>query len=93
MVTHSQSLQAADKVQKAPSNEVKKERHYYIDWLRSCDVHVVVLLHSIYTTDVVTGHSKHDHIWKEKMDFIFRYLAQIGIPVFFLISGMGSIYF
>ena len=33
----------------------KKERHYYIDWLRSCDVHCVVVLHTIYTTDVVTG--------------------------------------
>lgn len=27
------------------------------------------------------------------MDFFFRYLVQVGIPVFFLISGMGSIYY
>lgn len=64
-----------------------------MDWLRSCDVHCVVLLHCMYTTDVVTGQSLHDQVWKERMDFFFRYLVQIGIPVFFLVSGMGSVYY
>ena len=27
------------------------------------------------------------------MDFFFRYNEQVGIPVFFLLSGMGSIYY
>ena len=27
------------------------------------------------------------------MDSFFRYLVQIGIPVFFLLSGMGSVYY
>jgi len=56
-------------------------------------VHTVVIVHVIFTTDAVTGHSEKDPIWKEKMDFTFRYLIMIGIPVFFLLSGMGSMYF
>ena len=74
--------------------EVKRPtRHYYIDWLRSSDVHVVVILHCIYTTDKVTGFSTVNHAWKEKMNSLFRFLVQIGIPLFFLLSGMGSVYF
>ena len=61
--------------QRASSGEENKQRYYYIDWLRSSDVHVVVLTHCIYTSDKVTGHSLHNHIWKEKMDFMFRFLV------------------
>lgn len=71
----------------------KKERHYYVDWLRSTDVHVVVLLHCIYSTDRVTGHSLENQLWKEKMESLFRYLLQIGIPLFFLLSGMAGIHY
>lgn len=54
---------------------------------------MVVLIHCIFATDNVTGHSEKDPIWREKMEHIFRYLSQVGMPVFFLISGMGTIYY
>jgi hypothetical protein len=73
--------------------DTRKERQYYIDWLRSTDVHVVVLLHCIFSADKVTGHSEHNALWKEKMESFFRYLLQIGIPLFFLLSGMMGIHF
>lgn len=82
-----------EKISRNSDSKSKHKRMYYIDWLRSSDVHVVVLLHCIFTTDKVTNHSLHNHVWKEKMEHFFRYLVQIGIPLFFLLSGMGSIYF
>ena len=76
-----------------PDNKKEKQYYYYIDWLRSTDVHTVVILHCIYSCDKITGYSEKNVLWKEKMDSLFRYLVQIGIPVFFLLSGMAGVNF
>ena len=68
----------------------KEERDVYIDWLRTFAVHYVVFLHCIFTSDLLTLESQNNDVFKEKKDAYFRFLVQIGIPVFFFIAGMSS---
>ena len=51
---------------------------------------MVVVLHTIVTTDAVVGESKRNEGFKERKLCYFRYLVQYGIPMFFLLSGIGA---
>ena len=69
------------------------DRLFYVDWQRSLGIHLVVVLHCVYSVDLVFGESKKNINFKEKKDSLFRYLIQIGIPVFFFLSGMSASFY
>mmetsp|Transcript_3101 Transcript_3101/g.5216 ORF Transcript_3101/g.5216 Transcript_3101/m.5216 type:complete len:92 (+) Transcript_3101:172-447(+) len=71
----------------------RSERLYYVDWTRSMAVHMVVVLHSLITTDMIVGASKSDPIFKQKKESYMRIQLQIGIPVFFFLSGISASFF
>jgi fucose 4-O-acetylase-like acetyltransferase len=53
-------------------------------------VHLVVILHSVLTTDFVVQESLVNEGFKERKLSFFRYMVQYGIPTFFLLSGIGA---
>ena len=77
----------------------KKKREYYADWMRSTSVQLVIVVHSMWLAKDATGflNAKDNmqygtEIFQKCKGFI-RTLVQVGIPIFFYISGMSTTYF
>jgi fucose 4-O-acetylase-like acetyltransferase len=51
---------------------------------------MVVVFHTMLTTDKVTGESEKNEGFKERKLCFFRYMIQMGIPTFFMLSGIGA---
>ena len=69
----------------------KMERMYYADWIRVIAVHFVIFVHSLMNAADTTELSNHDA--HEKKEGIFKCMVQIGMPMFFYISGMSATFF
>ena len=63
---------------------------YYADWIRVISVHSVILVHCIMNA---ADSTELDRDQVEKKEGIFKTMAQIGMPMFFYISGMSSTFF
>ena len=72
-------------------NQKEKVRMYYADWIRVISVHFVIFVHSLMNAADTTELSNHDA--HEKKEGIFKCMVQIGMPMFFYISGMSSTFF
>ena len=72
----------------------------YLDWIRAIAVIMVVFVHSLVTTfDLLDVHSQREQRNSTKMHWdqlvqwkegVLRQLLQMGIPLFFYISGISS---
>lgn len=71
-----------------------KERVYYADWLRALSIILVIFVHALVNSFDASGLDPEDvPTIQEKKDGIIKSLVQIGIPMFFYISGIGSTFF
>ena len=71
-----------------------KERVYYADWLRALAIILVIFVHALVNSFDASGLQPEDvPTIQEKKDGIIKSLVQIGIPMFFYISGIGSTFF
>ena len=77
-------------ISSSDQNKLTPSRQYYLDWTRSSAVHLVLVLHTVLTTDKITGESERNEGFKERKLAFFRYLIQFGIPTFFMLSGIGA---
>lgn len=68
-----------------------RERMYYADWMRVISVHSVIFVHCLLNAADTTEMYERDGL--EKKDGICKTMAQIGMPMFFYISGMSSTFF
>jgi surface polysaccharide O-acyltransferase-like enzyme len=64
---------------------------YYADWIRVISVHSVIFVHCLLNAADTTEMYEKDGL--EKKDGICKTMAQIGMPMFFYISGMSSTFF
>ena len=69
------------------------DRLYYVDWCRSIGIHVVVIEHLVNSMDTATGFGERDETFRQWKASFFGYLVQIGIPIFFYISGVGVTFY
>lgn len=72
-------------------SEIVHERLYYIDWMRAVAIELVVLVHCIsqlYYEGNITKET--DRVNWEKKNGALRALLQLGIPLFFYISGVAA---
>jgi peptidoglycan/LPS O-acetylase OafA/YrhL len=83
----------------APKKE--KERAYYADWIRALSIHFVIMVHCVQlnmeATDISSPETYarvpyNEEIVEKARGFI-KSLVQIGIPIFFYISGMSLTYY
>ena len=79
-----------------------KPRFYHVDWLRTSAVHMVAYIHSISIAEELRGYNypnfKTDDpeayiISAERIDGARRVILQMGIPLFFYISGFSITFF
>jgi peptidoglycan/LPS O-acetylase OafA/YrhL len=73
-----------------------KTRVIYIDWIRVLAIVLVVYIHCINVAGNfldLRGWGENKHQLKEKRDGIIRSLVQIGIPIFFYISGISTVFY
>ncbi|NVM37980.1 MAG: acyltransferase, partial [Candidatus Lokiarchaeota archaeon] len=71
---------------------IKFERRYDIDWLRIIAVFLVFIYHCSRFFDLNEWHVKNNEL-DLGMTFFFNFLGGIGMPLFFIISGMATFYF
>lgn len=64
---------------------------YYADWMRVISVHSVIFVHCLLNAADTTEMYEKDGL--EKKEGICKTMAQIGMPMFFYISGMSSTFF
>lgn len=64
---------------------------YYADWIRVISVHSVIFVHCLLNAADTTDLKDRDAI--EKKEGICKVMAQLGMPLFFYISGMSSTFF
>lgn len=69
----------------------ERERMYYADWIRVISVHSVIFVHCLLNAADTTEMYERDGM--EKKEGICKTMAQIGMPMFFYISGMSSTFF
>ena len=67
------------------TEKVVRKRMYNIDWMRASAVQCVVFLHCIYAADEVLEPKSVS--FAEHKNYLFRYMEQCGIPIFFVMSG------
>ena len=70
----------------------KHERRYDIDWLRIIAVFMVFIFHSARFFDLTDWHVKNSEL-DLGMTIFFNFLGGVGMPLFFIISGMATFYF
>lgn len=73
----------------------KKPRAYYGDWIRATAISLVIFVHTLGVSYDSSGYNDLDG-WKkgeEKMQGIWKDLVQIGIPMFFYISGYAASFY
>ncbi|MFX1433220.1 MAG: acyltransferase family protein [Promethearchaeota archaeon] len=68
------------------------ERRYDIDWLRIIAVFLVFIFHCSRFFDLNDWHVKND-VLDLGTTIFFNFLGGIGMPLFFIISGMATFYF
>ena len=68
------------------------ERRYDIDWLRIIAVFLVFIYHCSRFFDLNDWHVKND-ILNLGTTIFFNFLGGVGMPLFFIISGMATFYF
>jgi len=68
------------------------ERRYDIDWLRIIAVFLVFIFHCSRFFDLNDWHVKNNEL-DLGMTIFFNFLGGIGMPLFFIISGMATFYF
>ncbi|MFX1495764.1 MAG: acyltransferase family protein [Promethearchaeota archaeon] len=67
------------------------ERRYDLDWLRIIAIFLVFIYHCARFFDLEDWHVKND-VLDKYMGAYFTFLTGIGMPLFFMIAGMGSFY-
>lgn len=67
------------------------ERRYDIDWLRILGILLVFIFHCGRPFDTELWHIKND-VLKEGMTILMYFLGGAGMPIFFIIAGMGTFY-
>ena len=67
------------------------ERRYDIDWLRILGILLVFIFHCGKPFDTELWHIKND-VLKEGMTVLMYFLGGAGMPIFFIIAGMGTFY-
>ena len=84
------SESAASKVARAA-----KPRAYYTDWIRATSISLVIFVHTLGLSFDSTGYNVKPgwEIAREKRDGVIKCLVQIGIPMFFYISGIGTTFY
>jgi surface polysaccharide O-acyltransferase-like enzyme len=71
-----------------------KVRVYYADWIRFTAILLVIFVHCLCNAFDASGLNPDDvPTIQQKKDGIIKSLVQIGIPMFFYISGVGSTFF
>jgi surface polysaccharide O-acyltransferase-like enzyme len=71
-----------------------KERVYYADWVRGMAITLVIFVHCLVNSaDAANVQFDEQPTVKQKEDGIIKCLVQIGIPMFFYISGIGATFF
>jgi len=71
-----------------------KDRIYYADWVRALAIQLVIFIHCLVNSADASGFDPDEYPGtQQKKDGIIKCLVQIGIPMFFYISGMGSTFF
>ena len=63
----------------------------YADWIRVFAVHSVIYVHCIMNASDTVGLSERDAL--EKKEGIYKEMAQLGMPLFFYISGLSTTFF
>jgi hypothetical protein len=69
----------------------QKERMYYADWLRVIAVHSVIFVHCLLNAADTT--EMYDRDGTEKKEGFCKIMTQVGMPMFFYISGMSSTFY
>jgi peptidoglycan/LPS O-acetylase OafA/YrhL len=70
----------------------KYERRYDIDWLRIIAVFLVFIFHNARFFDFNEWHVKNSEL-DLGMTIFVNFLGGVGMPLFFIISGMATFYF
>jgi len=71
-----------------------KERIYFADWTRALAIQLVIFIHCLVTAADASGFDPEaDPVTQQKKDGIVKCLVQVGIPMFFYISGMAATFF
>ena len=72
----------------------KKERVYYADWIRAMAIFLVIFVHCLVNSFDASDLDAEDvPTIQQKKDGIIKSLVQIGIPMFFYVSGIGATFF
>ena len=67
---------------------------YYADWLRGIAIVLVIFVHTLCNSFDASGLDPDENpTIQQKKDGIIKSLVQIGIPMFFYISGIGSTFY
>ena len=67
---------------------------FYADWVRAMAIILVIFVHCLVNSFDASGLEPADNpTIQEKKDGIIKALVQIGIPMFFYISGIGATFF
>ncbi|MFX1317236.1 MAG: acyltransferase family protein [Promethearchaeota archaeon] len=72
-------------------SSLKYERRYDLDWLRIIAILLVFIFHCARFFDSEDWHVKNDIVDKYLSGY-FTFLTGIGMPLFFMIAGMGAFY-
>ena len=71
-----------------------KYRVYYADWIRAMAIFLVIFVHCLVNSFDASGIDAEDvPLIQQKKDGIIKSLVQIGIPMFFYVSGIGATFF
>ena len=71
-----------------------KVRAYYADWVRALAIFLVIFIHCLVNAADASDFKPDEHpAYQQKKDGIVKSLVQIGIPMFFYISGIASSFF
>lgn len=71
-----------------------KKRIYYADWTRAIAIQLVIFIHCLCNSADASGFDPDAApATQQKKDGIVKSLVQIGIPMFFYISGMASTFY